>query len=59
VNSVEGLFRSDDQGDNWIRNNDEETEWARNYTDLAGDPRIYDRVYIGLDGRGIVYGDIK
>jgi hypothetical protein len=59
VNSIEGLFRSDDQGVNWVRINDEETEWARNHTDLTGDPRIYGRIYIGLGGRGIVYGDIK
>jgi len=57
VNGVSGAFRSDDQGATWERINDSSTEWAGNPTCMAGDQRIYGRVYIGIGGRGIVYGD--
>lgn len=58
VNSVNGLFRSDDQGATWQRINDAEHEYARNHSVIAGDPRVYGRLYDGIGGRGVVYGDI-
>jgi photosystem II stability/assembly factor-like uncharacterized protein len=54
----EGLFRSDDAGATWVRINDDLDQWGNRYTCIAGDPRIYGRVYVGTDGRGIFYGDI-
>jgi photosystem II stability/assembly factor-like uncharacterized protein len=53
-----GLFRSDDGGATWVRINDDPDQWGNRYTCIAGDPRIYGRVYVGTDGRGIFYGDI-
>jgi xyloglucan-specific exo-beta-1,4-glucanase len=54
----QGLFRSDDAGDTWVRINDDEHQWGNRFRCIAGDPRIYGRVYVGTDGRGILYGDI-
>jgi hypothetical protein len=52
-----GLYRSDDEGATWVRINDAQHQWGR-CDCLAGDPRIYGRVYVGTFGRGAVYGDI-
>jgi photosystem II stability/assembly factor-like uncharacterized protein len=54
----EGVFRSDDAGANWVRINDDRNQWGNRYTCITGDPRVYGRVYVGTDGRGIFYGDI-
>lgn len=51
------IWRSDDQGASWIRVNDARHEYGRAFRCIAGDPRVFGRVYVGTDGRGIVYGD--
>src|ERR1035437_34655 len=59
-NGIHGIFRSDTKGASWIRVSDD----AHNYggPDSAptsvGDPRVYGRIYMGMNGRGIIYGDI-
>jgi photosystem II stability/assembly factor-like uncharacterized protein len=59
VNGVRGIFRSDDAGASWVRINDDQHQYARINMCITGDPRIYGRVYVGTNGRGIVYGDIS
>ncbi len=54
----QGIYRSDDVAATWVRVNDDQNQWGNRYTCIAGDPRIYGRVYVGTDGRGIFYGDI-
>jgi hypothetical protein len=53
-----GLYRSDDEGATWVRINDAKHQWGNRFECIAGDPRIYGRVYVGTNGRGILYGDI-
>jgi photosystem II stability/assembly factor-like uncharacterized protein len=57
ISGVQGLFRSDDAGENWARINDDQHQfgWINHVT---GDPRIYGRVYFATGGRGIIYGDV-
>jgi len=56
---IGGSYKWDNQAGRWIPF----TDWCgdgnlHGSESLAGDPRIYDRVYVGTDGRGILYGDI-
>jgi photosystem II stability/assembly factor-like uncharacterized protein len=55
---LRAIWRSDDRGTTWVRINDPKHEYGRSFRCIAGDMRIYGRVYVGTDGRGIVYGDI-
>ncbi|GAA3821660.1 cellulose binding domain-containing protein [Sphaerisporangium flaviroseum] len=57
VDGVHGVYRSDDTGATWIRINDDKHQYGNFGEALTGDPRIYGRVYIGTNGRGIIYGD--
>jgi xyloglucan-specific exo-beta-1,4-glucanase len=51
------IWRSDDEGVSWMRINDRGHEYGRRFRCIAGDPRVFGRVYVGTDGRGIVYGE--
>ena len=51
------ILRSDDEGASWMRINDGRHEYGRRFRCIAGDPRVFGRVYVGTDGRGIVYGE--
>jgi photosystem II stability/assembly factor-like uncharacterized protein len=55
---LKAIWRSDDSGQSWVRLNDDQHEWGRRFRCIAGDPRIFGRVYIGTDGRAILYGDV-
>jgi xyloglucan-specific exo-beta-1,4-glucanase len=55
---VVGYFRSDDMGVNWVQINDAAHGFGSAASNaISGDPRIYGRVYVGTNGRGIFYGD--
>lgn len=57
VNGVNGIFQSDDQGATWTQMNSTATEFGRSHNCLAGDPRVYGRLYVGAGARGIMYAD--
>jgi xyloglucan-specific exo-beta-1,4-glucanase len=59
IGGVSGIFRSDDGGANWTRINDDQHQYGNIGQAITGDPRIYGRVYVGTNGRGIVYGDLS
>jgi hypothetical protein len=54
---VRATWRSDDEGRRWLRLNDDRHEYGRRFRCIAADPRTPGRVYVGTDGRGILYGE--
>ncbi|MEU4658305.1 cellulose binding domain-containing protein [Streptomyces sp. NPDC023723] len=57
IGGVRGIFRSTDQGATWTRVNDDAHQWGWTGAAITGDPRVYGRVYVATNGRGVVYGD--
>jgi hypothetical protein len=56
ISGVYGFYRSDDTAATWERINDDQHQFGF-VNCLAGDPKLYGRVYVGTSGRGTVYGD--
>lgn len=57
VDGVRGVFRSTNQGASWVRINDDQHQYGNFGEAISGDPRIYGRLYLGTNGRGLLYGD--
>ncbi|MFK0112184.1 cellulose binding domain-containing protein [Streptomyces sp. NPDC091217] len=57
IGGVRGIFRSTDEGASWTRINDDAHQWGWTGAAITGDPRVYGRVYVSTNGRGVVYGD--
>ncbi|MEV8551054.1 1,4-beta-glucanase [Streptomyces glaucescens] len=57
VGDVTGVYRSDDGAGSWTRINDDAHQWGWTGEAITGDPRVYGRVYLATNGRGIQYGE--
>ena len=57
VGDLRAIYRSTNAGASWVRINDERHQYGW-IGAVGGDPRVYGRVYLGTNGRGIVSGDI-
>jgi hypothetical protein len=57
IGGVRGIFRSTDTGATWTRINDDAHQWGWTGAAITGDPRVYGRVYVSTNGRGVIYGD--
>ncbi|WP_053851019.1 sialidase family protein [Streptomyces sp. NRRL B-24085] len=55
--TITGVYRSDDGARTWVRVNDDRHQWGWIGATIAADPRLYGRVYIATNGRGIQYGE--
>jgi photosystem II stability/assembly factor-like uncharacterized protein len=51
-----GIYRSLDDGATWQRIDDPEHRYAW-IEQITGDPRVFGRVYMGTNGRGVLWGD--
>jgi hypothetical protein len=58
IRNQRGIYRSDDGGRSWTRINDNRHQYGTNSC-ITGDARIYGRVYVGTNGMGIVYGNLR
>lgn len=59
--SPEGMYRSIDKGQTWIRANDDEHEWGHlaNAGNIEADKNVYGRVFKSTAGMGIPWMGIK
>lgn len=57
INGKYGIYRSIDDGESWVRINDDKHQFGAAKTDITGDPNVFGRVYLATNGLGIVYGD--
>ena len=51
-----GIYRSLDDGGSWQRIDDPEHRYAW-IEQITGDPRVFGRVYLGTNGRGVLWGE--
>jgi len=58
IQGAHGIYRSDNAGENFKRVNDDTHQFG-SITRIAGDPRLFGRVYLATGGRGIIYGEPK
>jgi xyloglucan-specific exo-beta-1,4-glucanase len=56
IGGVTGVFRSDNTGSSWVRINDDQHQYGNMGEAITGDPRVYGRVYLGTNGRGVILG---
>jgi xyloglucan-specific exo-beta-1,4-glucanase len=42
-----------------VRINDDKHQYGNAGDAITGDPRVYGRVYLGTNGRGVVVGDLS
>ena len=57
IGSTWGVFRSENQGTNWTRINDDQHQYG-NIRKSSATRKFMAAVYIAAGGRGILYGDI-
>lgn len=56
IGGIAGIFRSTDHGETWLQIDDQDHHYG--YVGvISGDPKVFGRVYLGTNGRGIPYGD--
>ncbi len=54
---LRAIWRSIDGGTQWTRINDDQHQWGLRIRMVSGDPRLFGRVYVATDGRGLITGD--
>jgi xyloglucan-specific exo-beta-1,4-glucanase len=57
IGSFEGVYRSDDGGATWTLLNDVSHQWGGVIDTMAADPNVFGRVYLGVNGRGVIVGN--
>ncbi|MBP7792585.1 MAG: endoglucanase [Candidatus Goldbacteria bacterium] len=58
INGIMGFYRSDDIGKTWVRINDDRHQYGWVHC-IIGDPRVFGRCYLAVEGRGVIYGEMQ
>ncbi len=56
ISGFKGFYRSDDGGLTWTMINDTNHQFGGIIDTMAADPETFGRVYIGVNGRGVIVG---
>jgi len=59
LNGVEGIWRSTDQAATWARICDYPLGIYSKIVAIDGDPDVFGKIYVALDGKGFAYGELK
>jgi len=59
LNSVEGVWRSTDQAATWAKICSYPLGIYSNTIAIDGDPNVFGKVYLALDGKGFAYGELN
>ena len=55
-----GVYQSKDKGKTWVKMNNENQRWGNvNKDTIEADPKVYGRVYVSTNGRGIIMSNPK
>ncbi len=57
ISNFLGIYRSDDGGSTWTQLNNTSEQWGGLIQTMAADPNVFGRLYIGINGRGIIMGN--
>jgi hypothetical protein len=57
IGSFTGVYRSDDGGATWLLLNDVNDQFGGLVDNMAADPNVFGRVYVGTNGNGIIVGN--
>ena len=57
LNNFLGIYRSDDGGSSWTVINDVNHQWGGLIQSMAADPNVFGRVYLAVNGRGVIMGN--
>ncbi|HEY8458068.1 MAG TPA: sialidase family protein [Actinopolymorphaceae bacterium] len=57
VDEVQGIFRSEDNGETWVRIDSAERTAGNEPNVMAADRKAFGRVFVGTNGNGIYYGE--
>lgn len=52
------IYRSDDEAATWKRINDDQHRYGWIGRWITGDAKVFSRVYLATNGRGIIYGSL-
>ena len=58
LDGKDGIYRSTDSCQKWVQINDAKTGFGTAEC-IEADPKVFGRVYLGANGRGVIYGDPK